>query len=173
MGLKLVTIPNEILKKQSTDVENVDNSIKKLVDEMFSIMYNSEGIGLAAVQVGVLKNIIVIDISPCYPTDSENYDDVTKTCVFINPRFHSYSKETVPMREGCLSVPDNRISVVRSKSVSVDYLDIHGKQCSMNLDAMLARVALHEYDHLLGRLIIDYLPYMEKESILASANNPL
>jgi peptide deformylase len=171
--LNLITIPNDVLRTKSSPVEKVDHYIKRLVEGMFNIMYSENGIGLACIQVGIPKKIFIVDISAS--VDKEDAKEVleAKPYAFINPTLRAYSKKAYVMEEGCLSIPDTRVPVLRPSEVYIDYLDIEGKKQTKYLTGLLARVALHEYDHLFGRLIIDFLPYSEQEFIIAKAQNPL
>lgn len=171
--LNLITIPNYVLRTKSSEVEKVDHHIKKLVAGMFNVMYSANGIGLACIQVGIPKKIFVVDISAS--VDKEDKEEVreAKPYAFINPTLRAYSKKAYAMEEGCLSIPDTRVPVLRASEVFIDYFDIEGKKQTKHLTGLLARVALHEYDHLFGRLIIDFLPYSEREFIIAKVQNPL
>jgi len=132
---------------------------------MLNTMYSSEGIGLAAIQVGVPKKIIVIDIDNLEEVKSADYP----LCM-INPEIVGVSSKTVSMKEGCLSVPGEYIDVVRPISVRVRYLNLEGECSSIEASGLFARVIQHEYDHLCGKLLIDYLPYAEKSKILKNAS---
>ena len=116
---KIITVPDETLKKISEPVEKVGVNEKKLINNLFETMYHSKGIGLAAVQVGVLKRILVIDIS--------TKDEKNKPLSFINPKIKKISDETSIYEEGCLSIPDTFIEIERPKTCEVEYLDINGK----------------------------------------------
>lgn len=170
--LNLITIPNEVLRQKSLPVDKVDSNIKKLVESMFDIMYKYKGIGLACIQVGIPKKIFIADISASVDKQNEEEMKEAKPYAFINPTLHKHSKKAYVMQEGCLSIPpDTRVPILRSSEVYIDYLDIEGKKHTKHLKGLLARVALHEYDHLFGRLIIDFLPYAEKEFIIAQTQN--
>ena len=166
--LSLITVANDILRKKSSPIEKVDNNIKKLAENMFKVMYEAKGIGLAGIQVGIAKNIFIVDISAS--ADEQDKADA-KPYVFINPRLSKYSKKAYVMEEGCLSLLDTRVPVLRSSEVYINYFDIEGQKHTKHLTGLLARVALHEYDHLFGRLIIDFLPYAEQEFIIAKTQN--
>ncbi len=120
MSIKpIITVPSEVLKKISDPIENVGESEKKLVNDLFETMYNSNGIGLAAVQVGILKRILVIDVS----TKEEKKNPLC----FINPVIKKISDETSVYEEGCLSIPDTFIEIERPKICEVEYIDLDGK----------------------------------------------
>ncbi len=130
---------DEILKKKSRQVEVIDDKIKELAEDMFETMHKFDGLGLAGVQVGVLKRIIVIDL----------YDDVSKF-ILINPEIIEKSDETVEIEEGCLSYPNQFGKVTRSIRVKVKALDIEGKKVTLEAEGLLAQALQHEIDHLNG-----------------------
>ena len=130
---------DEILKKKSREIEVIDDRIKELAEDMFDTMHKYDGLGLAGVQVGILKRIIVIDL----------YDDVSKFCL-INPVIVEKSKETVEIEEGCLSYPNQFGKVVRSVKVKVKALDLDGKKVTLEAEGLLAQALQHEIDHLDG-----------------------
>lgn len=131
---------DEILKKNSRKIEVIDDRIKQLAEDMFDTMHKFDGLGLASVQVGVLKRIIVIDL----------YDDVSKFCL-INPEIVETSKETVELEEGCLSYPNQFGKVVRFTKVKVKALDLDGKKVTLEAEGLLAQALQHEIDHLNGQ----------------------
>ena len=135
---------DEILRKQSREVEKVDDKIRELLDDMVETMHKYNGVGLAAVQVGILKRVIVIDL----------YDDVSKFCL-INPEIVEKSKETVELEEGCLSYPNQFGKVVRSAKVKVKALDLNGKKVTLEAEGLLAQALQHEIDHLNGEVFKD------------------
>ena len=128
-----------ILKKRSREIEEIDDRIKTLAEDMFDTMHKWDGLGLAAVQVGILKRIIVIDL----------YDDVSKFCL-INPEIIEISKETAETEEGCLSYPNQFGKVVRAVKVKVRALDLDGKKVTLEAEGLLAQALQHEIDHLDG-----------------------
>ena len=154
----IITVPDEILKKISDPIEKVGLNEKKLVNDLFETMYNSNGIGLAAVQVGILKRILVIDVS--------NKDEKKKPLSLINPIIKKVSKETSIYEEGCLSIPDTFIEIERPKICEVEYVDIDGKIKSLKCDGLLSTCIQHEIDHLNGILFIDYLSKLKRDIIL-------
>ena len=163
--LTLITVPDARLRVVSEEITQIDNSIKELFYSMVNTMYNSEGIGLAGIQVGVPKRIIVIDIDNLEENPSFEYP----ICL-INPEVSLINNKTSSMQEGCLSVPGEYVKIVRPSSVSVRYLNLEGQACHMNADGLLSRVIQHEYDHLQGKLLIEYLPYLEQDKILEKAS---
>ena len=126
-----------ILKKKSREIEVIDDRIKQLAEDMFETMHKWDGLGLAAVQVGILKRIIVIDL----------YDDVSKFCL-INPEIVEMSEEKAEVEEGCLSYPNQFGKVLRSVKVKVKALDLDGKKVTLEAEGLLAQALQHEIDHL-------------------------
>ena len=159
MAIKpIITVPNEVLKKISDPIENVGESEKKLVNDLFETMYNSNGIGLAAVQVGILKRILVIDVS----TKEEKKNPLC----FINPVIKKISDETSVYEEGCLSIPDTFIEIERPKICEVEYIDLDGKLKNIKCDGLLSTCLQHEINHLDGKLIIDHLTKLKRDIII-------
>ena len=155
---KIVIEPDPILRKKSENLEKVDNDIRKLLDEMLKTMYAAPGIGLAAVQIGILKRLIVIDISK---------EDQKKDPLFlINPVITYKSKNTSVYEEGCLSLPGHFAEIERPSECSVDYIDYNGKEKKLKADGLLATCIQHEVDHLNGVLFIDYLSKLKKDMII-------
>ena len=155
---KIVTIPDPILKKKSLPIENVDSSVKKLMDDMLETMYAAPGIGLAAVQVGVLKRVVVIDLS--------KKEEKKTPLFFVNPEIISTSEEQVSYEEGCLSIPNQFAEIKRPNRCHVKYLDYNGRKKDLKADGLLATCIQHEIDHLNGILFIDYLSKLKKDLIL-------
>jgi len=143
--LKVVTYNNDLLSQKSGIVDNISDEIKDLVNNMYKTMYFSNGIGLAAVQVGVLKRVIIMDVP--------NFGKYT----MINPVITYLSKETAVFEEGCLSIPGISENVERARDVNVKYLDIDGMEQELNATGLLAVCVQHEIDHLDGVLFIDRL----------------
>jgi len=152
--LDILHYPDKRLRKVAKPVEKVDASIKKLVDDMFETMYVAPGIGLAATQVDVHQQVIVIDIS-------ENKD---QPLCLINPEIID-EEGTESCDEGCLSVPDIYETVERSEKVTVKALDQHGEEYTLQADEMLAVCIQHEMDHLKGKLFVDYLSPLKLQRI--------
>ncbi len=149
--LPITLCGDKILRKKVAKVTDIDESVIGLISKMFDTMRNANGIGLAANQVGVNKQIFVLDISPV-----EGYEKY-KPIVMINPKIVSKSEETSSVEEGCLSIPELRAEVIRPKSVFVSYFDVNMKEHTTEATELFARVIQHEYDHLQGILFIDYL----------------
>ena len=159
MSIKdIITVPNEILKKISDPIEKVGINEKQLINDLFETMYNSKGIGLAAVQVGILKRILVIDVS--------TKDEKKEPLSFINPIIKNVSNETSVYEEGCLSIPDTFIEIERPKVCEVEYIDINGKKKNLKCDGLLSTCLQHEINHLDGKLIIDHLSKLKRDLII-------
>lgn len=151
MSLLPITLcGDKILRKKASKVSEIDDSIVGIISDMFETMRNASGIGLAANQVGLNKQIFVVDVSPV-----EGYENY-KPVAMINPRILSKSDETDSMEEGCLSIPELREEIIRPKGISVSYFDVNMKEHTIEADELFARVIQHEYDHLQGILFIDY-----------------
>ncbi len=144
--LNVVKYPNELLNRTSEDIKVFDKALKKLINDMFETMYKNDGIGLAGVQVGVLKNIIVIDI------DNE---DIKFKSEVINPKIVSFSSEKSIMEEGCLSVNGRTCKINRPNEVVVEYQTADGEKHKIEAKGLLAKCFQHEIDHLHGITIVD------------------
>lgn len=161
--LPLVTAPDERLKRKSLPVPSVNDYFRKLMDDMLETMYHDGGVGLAAVQVGVLYRVLVIDL--------QDDDDVERLKGFyplfiVNPEIITKSEELVTATEGCLSLPGQRVDVARAESITINYVDYHDDKQTLQTNGWLARAIQHEMDHLEGKLAIDYLSSMKKDVVL-------
>ena len=155
---KIVIEPDPILREKSATLEKVDNELRKLLDDMLETMYAAPGIGLAAVQVGILKRLIVIDISK---------DKEKKNPLFlINPEIISRSKNTSIHEEGCLSLPGHFAEIERPAECHIKFIDYGGKEKELTASGLLATCIQHEVDHLNGVLFIDYLSKLKKDMIV-------
>jgi peptide deformylase len=152
--LDILYYPDKRLRKVAKPVGNVDDSIKKLVDDMFETMYTAPGIGLAATQVNVHQQVIVIDIS----------DEKNQPLCLINPEIIA-EEGTESCDEGCLSVPDVYETVERSEKVTVKALDQNGDEYTLEAEELLAVCIQHEIDHLKGKLFVDYLSPLKFQRI--------
>ncbi len=161
--LPILEVPDPRLKQVSTPVEAVTDDIRALVADMFETMYAAPGIGLAAVQVGVPKRVLVIDLQEAEDEDGEPVRDPR---VFINPEIVEHSDQEVPYNEGCLSVPEQYAEVDRPDEIRARWLDLDGKSHDAEIDGMLAVCLQHEMDHLEGILFIDRLSRLKREMIL-------
>ena len=155
MGLlTILEFPDERLRKHAAEVKVVDETIQKLVKDMFETMYEARGVGLAATQVNVHKRVIVIDVS----------DEKQAPLCLINPLIVSSIGET-ETNEGCLSVPGFFEPVSRAEKICVQALDAEGVAFEMNADGLLGVCIQHEMDHLLGKLFVDYLSSFKRQRI--------
>tara|TARA_B100001971_G_scaffold207614_1_gene228049 strand:+ start:396 stop:920 length:525 start_codon:yes stop_codon:yes gene_type:complete len=155
---EILTEPNEILRKKSLLVDQVDGDIQKLMDDMLETMYLAPGIGLAAIQVGVPKRVIVLDIA--------RKDEPKNPMYFINPEIITKSKDSLSYEEGCLSVPGQFAEITRSSNCYIKYLDYYGQPQELKTEGLLATCIQHEIDHLEGILFIDYLSKLKKTMIV-------
>ena len=155
---RILTEPNKILRQVSKPVESVKKEEQKLMDDMLETMYNANGIGLAAIQIGIPKRIIVMDIS--------RNEEEKKPMYFVNPVIDNKDTENSTYEEGCLSVPDYFAEVDRPKKCRVQYLDYNGEKKTLVADGLLATCIQHEMDHLEGILFIDYLSKLKKTMIV-------
>ena len=150
----ILTAPDPRLQAVSLDVEKVDDEIRALVDDMIDSMYAAEGIGLAAIQIGVAKRILVIDI--------DQKDGKRNPRAFINPKITWASEETAVFEEGCLSVPEIWDDVERPARIKAEYLDRDGNRHEIEADGLMATCLQHEMDHLNGVLFIDHLSRLKR-----------
>ena len=154
----ILTEPNKILRQISKPVERVGKEEQNLMDDMIETMYKANGIGLAAIQIGVPKRIIVMDISKNEEKKNPMY--------FVNPIIKNKNSDLSRYEEGCLSVPDQFAEVDRPSSCEVEYLDYSGNKKILNASGLLATCIQHEMDHLEGVLFIDYLSKLKKSMIV-------
>jgi peptide deformylase len=155
---KIVIEPDPILRKKSEMLETVDDDLRILLDDMLETMYAAPGIGLAAVQIGILKRLIVIDISK---------DKDEKNPLFlINPEIISLSNKTSVYEEGCLSLPGHFAEIERPAECRIKFIDYDGKEKELEANGLLATCIQHEVDHLNGILFIDYLSKLKKDMIV-------
>ena len=164
--LPIVTAPDPRLKIKSTPVKEVNAEIRKLMDDMLETMYASEGIGLAAVQVGVHKRILVMDMGSGSRRYEEAQEQESKPYFMVNPEIVEESEEQNTYEEGCLSFPGQYAEVVRPKTVKIKYLDYHGKPQVLEADELLATCVQHEIDHLEGIVFVDYLSPVKRDVIM-------
>ncbi len=173
--LSILVAPDPILKQVSEPVRKVTDEIRRLMDDMLETMYEAPGIGLAAIQVGVAKRVIVIDLGKPKSKDDEGDEDVKpakdekperRPMYFIDPEIIWASDEYVVCEEGCLSVPDLYEEVERPERVKVKFLDYHGRPQEIDAEGMLAVCLQHEMDHLEGVLFIDHLSRLKRAMML-------
>ena len=155
---KILTEPDPFLRQKSLDVEVVNDEIRSLMDDMLETMYNAPGIGLAAIQIGVPKRVIVIDLS--------RNEEEKNPLYFVNPEIIINSKNDISYEEGCLSVPGQFAEINRPDKCRVQYLDYHGNEKILDAEGLLATCIQHEVDHLEGILFIDYLSKLKKGMIV-------
>ena len=158
---KILTEPNKILREKSLRVENVDKDIQLLMDDMLETLYAAPGIGLAAIQVGVAKRVIVMDLSRDRDKESKR-----NPVYFVNPEITWKSEEKFTYEECCLSVPNQFAEIDRPKQCHVKHLDYNGNPQELKAEGLLATCIQHEIDHLEGILFIDYLSKLKKEMII-------
>jgi peptide deformylase len=161
--LPIVEVPDPRLRQISSPVDKVDDGVRALVADMFETMYAAPGIGLAAIQVGVPKRILVIDLQE---PEQEGGEPVRDPRVFINPEILERSDREVPYTEGCLSVPDQYAEVDRPDRIRARWLGLDGKVREEEIEGLLATCLQHEMDHLDGVLFIDHLSRLKREMIL-------
>ena len=159
--LPIVTYNDPVLREPTERVTAVSASIEKLIDDMLDTMYNSDGVGLAAPQVGVSLKLFVMDGDPVLEEDEETYGPL----VFINPEIIEKKGSNVAMDEGCLSIPDIREKVFRPDTIVIKYKDRNFEEQIQEFDGWMSRIIQHEYDHLNGILFIDYLSAFKKRMI--------
>ncbi len=154
---KILTEPDPFLRQKSQNVEKVDDDMRQLMDDMLDTMYNAQGIGLAAIQIGTPKRVIVIDLLKEKEKKNPLY--------FVNPEIVWSSKEEATYEEGCLSVPGQFAEIDRPNKCNVKYLDYDGNKRELKAEGLLATCIQHEIDHLEGILFIDYLSKLKKSLI--------
>ncbi|OQW79041.1 MAG: peptide deformylase [Proteobacteria bacterium ST_bin14] len=159
---KIVEIPDPRLRTISTPVAEVDDDVRALIDDMFDTMYASRGIGLAAIQIGIAKRILVIDLQE----EDEDGKPVREPRVFINPEIVETADDSTIYNEGCLSVPDQYAEVERPATCRVRWLDETGAAHDEQLEGLLATCIQHEMDHLEGIIFIDHLSRLKREMVL-------
>ncbi|HCL67353.1 MAG TPA: peptide deformylase [Rhizobium sp.] len=154
----LIILPDPILRQVSNPVERVDSDIRKLAEDMLETMYDAPGIGLAAIQVGVPRRLLVIDVA--------REGEEKQPLVFINPEIVTSSDERSVYEEGCLSIPDYYAEVERPATVTVRSIDREGKEQLTEADGLLATCLQHEIDHLNGVLFIDHISRLKREMVI-------
>jgi peptide deformylase len=155
---EIIKLPDKRLRLRSEPVKRVDAGIRKLVDDLFETMYDAPGIGLAAIQIGVAKRVVTMDLS--------KKDQQQEPLVFINPEVTWASDETAKYEEGCLSIPEFYEEVERPAKVKVKYLDIDGNEHEIEATGLLATCLQHEIDHTNGVLFIDHISKLKRDRIV-------
>ncbi len=161
----IIETPDPLLRTISTPVEAIDDDLQALIDDMFETMYAAPGIGLAAIQVGVPKRVLVIDLQEP-ESDEEDAPGVKNPLVFINPEILDGSPEHSVYNEGCLSVPDQYAEVERPATIRASWMDRKGRIHEEELEGLLATCLQHEMDHLEGILFIDHLSRLKRDMIV-------
>ena len=154
---KIITEPDKILRQVSSPVKSVGDYERKIMDDMLETMYDANGIGLAAIQIGIPKRIIVIDLK---------IENKKSPLYFINPVINNKDNLKATYEEGCLSVPNQFAEIDRPKKCDVEYLDYEGEKKILKAKGLLATCIQHEMDHLEGILFIDYLSKLKKSMII-------
>lgn len=167
--LPLVIAPDPFLNQPSQAVQTVDGAVRQLLDDMLETMYANKGIGLAAVQVGIHKRLVVIDVeyeSPRYGGNPDAPVKPGKPMKFVNPEIVELSDNEVPYDEGCLSFPEQYSEVIRPDQVTVKYLDEQGSPQTLTATGLLATCLQHEIDHTNGITFVDHISKLKREMIL-------
>ena len=153
--LEILTYPNKFLSEPTKPLENIDGKVQETIDQMAATMYDAPGIGLAAIQVGWDKSLLIYDIAP--------RDEKRSLHVLINPKIVTQEGEMLSENEGCLSVPDFRADVKRAANITIEGYDREGKPVRMDADGLLAIVLQHEIDHLNGTLFIERISALKRQ----------
>lgn len=156
--LPIITLPDPILREISAPIERVDDDMRRLIEDMFETMYAAPGVGLAAVQVGIPRRLLVVDAT--------EEGEERRPIAMVNPEIITLGDEKRAYEEGCLSIPDVRVEIERPASVHVRYLDAEGDLQELMAEGLLATAIQHEIDHLEGRLIIDFLSRLKRDIIV-------
>lgn len=171
MILPIYIYGQPVLRKECQDIDASYPNLKELIDNMYETMYNADGVGLAAPQVGLADRIFVIDLSPLADEESPQYEGLKKT--FINARIISRTGDMVSTEEGCLSIPGVNESVPRHDEIEIEYLDENLVSHTETFTGFTARVIQHEYDHIDGILFVDHISAIRKRLIKAKLSNML
>lgn len=163
--LQIYVAPHSVLKKVADPVDKVTDELRGFMKDMLETMYENDGIGLAAPQVGVSKRIMIIDVKQKHGMENPQ-DRRGEPIFFVNPEITWTSEESNLYQEGCLSLPDQYADVERPKQVKVKYMDYDGKVCELDADGLLATAIQHEIDHLNGILFVDHLSKLKKDMVL-------
>ncbi|WP_025762705.1 peptide deformylase [Dyadobacter tibetensis] len=167
----IVAFGDPILRKETRFIEQGEFDLKEISDNMFETMYNASGVGLASPQVGMNIRLFVVDGTPFSEADEDDEDDEPDLSladfkkVFVNPEILEQDGEEWGFEEGCLSIPGIRGEVFRPERVKIKYRDLEWNEYIEEYEGLAARIIQHEYDHLLGKLFVDYLPTLKKQFI--------
>ncbi len=156
--LPIITLPDPTLRKVSAPVERVDDELRALMDDMLETMYAAPGVGLAAIQVGIPRRLLVVDAT-------EEGEEPSPLCL-VNPEIVTLGPEMRVHEEGCLSIPDVRVEIERPSTLTVRYVDREGELRELSADGLLATAIQHEINHLDGKLIIDFLSALKRDMVV-------
>ena len=157
--MEILLVPNELLRQKANKLINITSDDIKIANQMMDTMIKAPGVGLAANQVGIIKQIITINFE-----DKEN--DKRANYILFNPSIIEYSEEKVIMEEGCLSLPEQYADIERPKKIFLEYIDENQKNIKKEIDGYEARILQHEIDHLSGKLFVDYLSSLKRNIII-------
>lgn len=164
--LDIITIPDRTLRRKSEPVERIDDELKRFMDRMLETMYEAPGIGLAAIQVGLPRRVITIDVVAKESEEEEGREPTKEPVFLINPEILWRSDEPSLYEEGCLSIPEYYAEVERPAKVRFRYLDREGKEQEREAEGLLATVVQHEIDHLEGKLFIDHISKLKRDMVI-------
>jgi peptide deformylase len=156
--LPIIMLPDPVLRKVSSPLERVDDEARRLMDNMLETMYAAPGVGLAAIQVGVPRRIVVIDVA--------DEGEEPRPLYLVNPEIVALGPEPRLHEEGCLSIPDVRVEIERPSTLTLRYLDREGVQRELAAEGLLATAIQHEINHLDGKLIIDFLSSLKRDMVV-------
>ena len=157
--MEILLVPHPVLRQKAKKLENIKEEDIKIANKMMEVMKKAPGIGLAANQVGILKQIVTINFDDKEKNKIANY-------ILFNPSIIKYSKETIVMEEGCLSLPEQYADVERPKKITIEYIDKNKKLITREVDGFEARILQHEIDHLSGKLFVDYLSSLKRNILI-------
>ncbi len=164
--LDIITIPDRTLRKKSDPVERIDDDLKRFMDQLLETMYEAPGIGLAAIQVGLPRRLIALDVVAKESEEEEGREPTRESMFLINPEIIWRSDEPSIYEEGCLSIPEYYAEVERPAQIRYRYLDRDGEQQEQDADGLLATVVQHEVDHLEGTLFIDHISKLKRDMVI-------
>jgi peptide deformylase len=162
----IVTLPDPVLRQVSAPIKRVDADVRRLAEDMLETMYDAPGIGLAAIQVGIARRLIVLDVAGGGDDEDAGAKAARQPIVMINPEIITSGDELRVHEEGCLSIPDIRFEIERPSMVEVRYVDLDGNTITKRAEGLLATAIQHEIDHLNGRMIIDYMSRLKRDMII-------
>tara|TARA_B100001250_G_scaffold411060_1_gene438837 strand:+ start:1328 stop:1834 length:507 start_codon:yes stop_codon:yes gene_type:complete len=157
--MEILLVPNPVLRQKASKLKIIKEEDIKIANQMMEVMIKAPGVGLAANQVGILKQIITINFEDKENNQKSNY-------ILFNPSIIKYSKETVIMEEGCLSLPEQYADIERPKDIVIEYIDENKKIVKKEVEGYEARILQHEIDHLSGKLFVDYLSSLKRNILI-------